>query len=272
MTQEILAAITGAWRDAHLLLCCTMDGVLSDNGERPGDVRVPSHRRALLSSLASLDSVSVCVASGRRLAQVQTALGRDRRVYYVGLRGLEIEGPRLSYFHLGAARSVDVLTPLAAALHGVTRETPGMVVEYRNLHLVVRLGWVRDPGVRDTVVRRVLEFTAPFARTHKLRVVECGHDIEILPDVHWTTGDAIRQIKLTTERQFGRCSVVVIGNGLGEDDAFAAVRDAGLAVHVGVSDVPVAFRVRSQDDVEAILLGLVKLGQAKLAPDAQIAR
>jgi trehalose-6-phosphatase len=234
-------------------------------------VRVPSYRRALLTSLASLDSVSVCVASGRRLAQVQSTVGRDRRVYYVGLRGLEIDGPRLSYFHLGAARSVDVLTPLAAVLDGVTRDTPGMVVEYRNLHVVVRLGWIHDPGARDAAVRRVLELIAPFARTHRLRVVECGDDIEILPDLQWTTADAIRQVKLTAERQFGRCSLVVIGNGRGRDDAFAAVRDAGMAVHVGAGDGPAAFRVASRDDVDAILLGLIKLGHALRDPcDARI--
>jgi trehalose-phosphatase len=271
MTHEIVAAINWTWRNAHLLLCCTLDGVLADDGERPGEVRVPASRRALLASLASLQSVTVCVASGRRLAQVQTIVGGDRRIYYVGLRGLEIDGPRLSFFHLRAARTVDVLTPLAALLHGVTRETPGMVVEYRNLHLVVRLGWVQDPGVRDACARRVLDLTSPFATTHRLRVVECGDTIEILPDVQWTTADAIRQIKLATERQFGRCAVVVIGNGRGRDDAFAAVRDDGLPVHVGNSDTPAAFRVESQDDVDAILLGLVKRGHAKLGPDARIA-
>jgi trehalose-phosphatase len=271
MTQDIVEAIDWAWRNTHLLLCCTLDGVLFDNGEQPGDVRVPSYRRALLASLASLESVSLCVASGRRLAQVQASVGHDRRVYYIGLRGLEIEGPRLSFFHLGAARTVDVLTPLAVALHGVIRDTPGMVVEYRNLHLVVRLGWVDDPAIRAAVARRVLDLAAPFAKTHRLRVVACGHDLEILPDVQWTMADAIRQIKLTTERQFGRCSVVVIGNGLGEDDAFGAVRDTGLAVHVGNSGAPAAFRVKSPEEVETILLGLVKLGNAKLGLGAQIA-
>jgi len=271
MTRSILAAINWAWRDSHLLVCCTLDGVLAERGEVPGDVYVPTSRRALTASLASLDTATFCVISGRRLSQIQATVGRDRRLYYVGLRGLEIEGPRLSFFHLGAARSADVLTPLAAMLQGLVREAPGLVVEYRNLHLAIRLGWVRDAEVRDAAARRVLELVAPFARTHRLRVVASGLDIEVLPDVRWTSEEAIREIKLATERQFGRTSVVVIGNGRGDEDAFGAVREAGLGVHVGAITGPAAFRARTQEEVEEVLLGLVKIGHTKLGPDARVA-
>lgn len=271
MTRNVLAAINWAWRNSHLLVCCTLDGVLAERSELPGDVRIPTSRRALLASMASLDTATVCVISGRRLSQIQTTVGRDRRVYYVGLRGLEIEGPRLSFFHLGAAQSADVLTPLAALLHGLVRETPGLVIEYRNLHLAVRLGWVHDAEARDAAARRVLDLVAPFARTHRLRVVASGLDIEVLPDVRWTPEEAIREIKLATERQFGKTSVLVIGNGRGDEDAFGAVRDGGLPIHVGAVAGPAAFHARTQNDVEEILLGIVKLGHTKLGPDAKVA-
>lgn len=271
MTRDIVAAINWAWRDSHLLLCCSLDGVLADRGEQPGDVRVPASRRALIASLASLHSASVCVSSGRRLAQTQATVGRDRRLHYVGLRGLEIEGPKLSFFHLGAARAADVLTPLAAVLHGVARETPGLVIEYRNLYVAVRMGWLVNENQRGATVQRVRDLVAPFARTHKLRIVQSGLDLEILPDVKWTTADAIREIKLATERQYGRCVPVVMGHALGEDDAFQAVRDSGLAIHVGESSSPAAFRLKSPEEVEAVLLGLVKIGHSKLGPDARIA-
>lgn len=271
MTREIVAAINWAWRDSHLLLCCALDGVLAEHGEHIGHVRMPASRRALLASLASLHSTSVCVSSGRRLAQVQALIGRDRRIHYVGLRGIEIEGPRLSFFHLGAARTADVLTPLAATLHTLARQTPGLVVEYRNLYLAVRLGWVTDAARREDIADRVRELAAPFARTHRLRLVTCGSDIEILPDVKWTTADAIREIRLSTERHYGRCATVVIGNAQGEDDVFDAVRDSGLAVHVGPVTGPAAFRANDGDEVEAVLLGLLKIGHGKLGPDARVA-
>jgi trehalose-phosphatase len=263
MTRDILSAIHWAWRDAHLLLCCSLDGVLAENGDQPGDVRVPSSRRALLASLASLDSITVCVSSGRRLNQIQSTIGRDRRMYYVGLRGLEIEGPGVSFFHLGAARSADVLTPLASLLHDVARETPGVVVEYRNLHVAVHLGWVANADTRMRIARRVQDLAAPFARTHRLRVLTCGTDIEILPDVRWTTADALREIKLAVERRSGRSVAVVMGNGIGEDDVFGLIHDSGLGIHVGESDAPAAFRVATQADVDEILLGLVTLGSGR---------
>jgi trehalose-phosphatase len=271
MTRDIVAAINWAWRDSHLLLCCALDGVLTERGEHPGHVRMPASRRALLASLASLDSASVCISSGRRLAQVQALIGRDRRIHYVGLRGLEIEGPRLSFFHLGAARIADVMTPLAAALHDLARQTPGLVVEYRNLYLAVRLGWLADAARREDVTDRVREFVAPFARTHRLRLVSCGSDLEVLPDVKWTTADAVREIRLSTERQHGRCTTVVMGNAEGEDDVFDAVRDSGLAIHVGRVTGPAAFRAVDSDEVEEVLLGLVKIGHRKLGPDARVA-
>jgi trehalose 6-phosphate phosphatase len=271
MTRDILGAITWSWRDSHLLVCSTLDGVLAEAGDLPGEVRVPTSRRALLASMASLDSATVCVVSGRRLAQVQSIVGRDRRVYYVGLRGLEIEGPRLSFFHLGAARTADVLSPLAAQLQELARDIPGLSVEFRNLHLAVRLGWVQDDFVRDIAAKRILELMAPFARTHRLRVVASGLDIEVLPDVKWTTAEALREIKLTTERQFGKTTMVFLGNGRGDEDGFAAVKDAGLAVHVGDGDEPAAFRLRTPDEVDALLLGLVKLGHSKLSVETRIA-
>lgn len=271
MTRDILSAITWSWRDSHLLVCSALDGVLTELGEAPGDVRLPTSRRALLASLASLDSATVCVVSGRRLAQVQSIVSRDRRVYYVGLRGLEIEGPRLSFFHLGAARTADVLSPLAAQLQELTREVPGLSVEFRNLHLAVRLGWVPDEFVREVAARRILDLMAPFARTHRLRVVRSGVDIEVLPDVKWTTTEALREIKLTAERQYGKTTVVFLGNGRGDEDGFGAVRDAGLAIHVGPGEGPAAFRLRTQDDVDELLLGLIRIGHSKLDVETRIA-
>jgi trehalose 6-phosphate phosphatase len=271
MTRDILGSITWSWRDTHLLVCGTLDGVLAENGEFPGEVRVPTSRRALLASMASLDSATVCVVSGRRLAQVQSIVSRDRRVYYVGLRGLEIEGPRLSFFHLGAARTADVLSPLAAELHEFAREIPGLSVEFRNLHLAVRLGWVHDDFIRDVAAKRILELMAPYAHTHRLRIAASGLDIEVLPDVKWTLAEAIREIKLTTERQFGKTTVVFLGNSRGDEDGFAAVRDGGLAVHVGNGQGPAAFRLRTQEEVDALLLGLVKLGHSKLSVETRIA-
>ncbi len=271
MTHDIVSAISWTWRSSHLLLCCSVDGVLTDVGDQPGDERVPASRRDLLASLASLDSVTMCVASGRRLAQLQSAVGRDRRLYYIGLRGMEIEGPQVSFFHLGAAQCADVLAPLATALHPLVREVPGLVVEYRNLYLAVRLAWLPHPATRQRVVEQVRELAAPFARTHRLRLVECGDDMEVLPDLKWTTADAIREVKLAVERVHGRCAVVVVGNGRGEDDAFGAVKDAGLAVHVGDSQAPAAFRLADAEAAEDLLLGLVKVGHGRRGPGLRIA-
>ena len=46
MTRDILSAITWSWRDSHLLVCSALDGVLTELGEAPGDVRLPTSRRA----------------------------------------------------------------------------------------------------------------------------------------------------------------------------------------------------------------------------------
>jgi len=271
MTRDIVAAVNRAWRDAHLLLCCTLDGVLTDRGDQPGDVWVPPSRRALVASLASQHAATVCVVSGRRLVQAQAIVGRDRRVHYVGLHGLEIEGPALSFFHLGAARAADGLTPLVVELHGIARETPGMVVEHRNLYLAARLSWVQGPGIREVAVSRVLERAAPFVRTHRLRVMTSGADIEFLPEVGWTTGHALREIRLATEREHGRCVTVALGHGGGHDEVFDSVNDSGIAVLVGDGTGPAVYRVSGGDEVDALLLGLVKMGHGKVTPDARTA-
>lgn len=271
MTRDIVAAVNWAWRDARLLLCCSLDGVLTDRGAQPGDVRVPPSRRALIASLASLHTASVCIVSGRRLPQAQAIVGRDRRVHYVGLHGLEIEGPALSFFHLGAARAADALTPLAVHLHGIARETPGLVVEYRSLYLAARFGWVENAGVREAAVNRVLQGAAAFVHTHRLRVVASGTDIEFLPDVAWTTNEAIREIRLAEERAHGRLVTVAIGHSAGRDEVFDAVKDGGIAIHVGDGTGPAVYRLTAGDALDELLLNLVRIGHAKLGPDARIA-
>lgn len=256
--DRIITAIQRGWRDRHLLLLLDFDGTLTGYTDDPREVRLAASRRALIASLARRPSVTIGIVSGRRLHEVREYFADDRRLYYAGLHGLEIEGPHLSFFHLEAARAVDALLSSAEAIETVVRMTPGAFLEDKGLSLAVHVRPVRDPRDRLAVMQRLREVAAPHLKANRLKLVVGSAVYELLPSVAWSKGDAAWVIKTALEMRRGRCWPVFIGDDATDEEAFEVIGADGVTVAVGDGPTRAAYRVKNPDEVERLLKCLAK--------------
>jgi trehalose-phosphatase len=71
---------------------------------------------------------------------------------------------------------------------------------------------------------------APHVRSGRLRLMHGAEIRELLPNVGWDKGSAVRWIAEHVEAQHGPAFVLYVGDDVTDEDAFRAVRGSGLAV------------------------------------------
>ena len=90
-----------------------------------------------------------------------------------------------------------------------------------------------DPARRQDVLHSAIEAARPWLDSGALKLLEASEAVELLPNIPWTKGDAVRWIVEDIEtraRQKAWC--IFFGDDVTDEEAFRAVRD-GLTVVVG---------------------------------------
>ncbi len=257
MIHDSLTSILGGWRGAHLCLIVDFDRALTHPAGRPSDTHLPAPRRAVVASLASLPSATVGLVSSRRVSQMRDFFGADRRLYYAGLRGLEIEGPHVSLLHLEAARAVDLLASTSATIEAAVRLVPGAFVEDRGLSIVVHVAAVPEPRDRAVLLRRVLDAASPHVQARRLSLLTRADAFELHANLAWSTADAVREITSAVERRKGRCWPVYIGDALASPEAFGEASRQGITITVGAGPGRSPFQLGGPEEVESLLMRLL---------------
>jgi len=228
-------------------------GTLAPIHDRPEDARLSEDMRLILRSVARV--AQVIVVSGRDLDEVSDLVGLQE-ITYAGSHGLEIRGPNL---RLELPGDIDVLNDLdratvdlTAALKTIsgarlTRKRFAIVVHYRR-----QAGG--DPDLVESAVKRV---QAHFPRLHLTGGKEV---IELLPDIDWDKGRAVRWLLSELGLDDPEVLPIYMGDDVTDEDAFRAVRGRGLGILVSERPQPSAalYRVRDTDHVAELLRHLAE--------------
>ncbi len=242
----------------RLLLLSDFDGTLCEFCATPEAVRLDAARRDLLNRLVRRPDVTLGLVSGRRLDDLRARVGLDAPVYYAGLHGLEIEGGGRSFVHGQIAAARGLLQVLARALAAHLSAIDGVLLENKELSVAVhtRLASAGGRAAARHVVERVV---GPHLERRTFRMLPGSAVLEILPDIAWTKGHAVRWIRADVERRHGPAWPVYLGDDETDEDAFDAVREDGLAIAVGDRESSAPMRLAGPPAVEAWLRGLASL-------------
>jgi trehalose-phosphatase len=255
MVPEVLAAINARPPRAHLVVLSDFDGTLASFDVDPTAPRLSAEARRALQTLASREDVTVGLVSGRRLDDLARRTLLPPRVYLAGLHGLEIRHGNHAWHHPDLVESHEVADQVAEAIRAAVGTVPGMTVEHKGVSITVHVRGV-DPSRRTAVLRTAVDAARSWLDSGALKALDANEAIELLPNIPWNKGDAVRWIVNDIEahaQQKAWC--IFFGDDVTDEEAFRAVRD-GLPVVVGQRPSLARLRLNSPADVATVLSGV----------------
>jgi trehalose 6-phosphate phosphatase len=251
-------------------LLTDVDGTISRITRRTHDATVRLKVRNALTHLTSELDV-VAVVTGRAVERAQRMVG-VAEASYVGNHGLEwlqdgvvVADPAAEAArpHLDAALEAIRARVAAADLH----------VEDKRVSVAVHYRIAADPPQVEHVLREIL---APFVEGQRLRLIQGGLVVNLLPALKIDKGEAARRLVA----KHGLRSVAFFGDDVTDLDAFRALhalRAEGhvqtLVIGVGNPESPPAVRAEADivlegvEEVERVLAALASRPPARQARD-----
>jgi trehalose-phosphatase len=233
------------------------DGTLVDFNVDPDAVSLPPPRQILLQTLAQRADLSAGFVSGRRIGDLRQRLPGDPSLFFAGLHGLEIEGPGLKFAHSAVSIAAPAISLLAKDLRRAVKTLPGVFVEDKTFAVVLH---VRGASKADRLhaTTRFNALAEPFLSDGTLRLQPGDSVLELLPNVDWAKGDAVRAIVRHVEVE-RREPVwpVYIGDDATDEDAFETIGNNGLTIAVGRRPAGAAFQLDGTASVECLLRSIL---------------
>lgn len=252
MVPEVLAAIDARPPRAHLVVLSDFDGTLASFDVDPSAPLLSDEARRALETLSSRTDVTVGLVSGRRVDDLDRRTQLPPHVYLAGLHGLEIRHGNHAWHHPDLVESHELADQVADAIHAAVGSVPGVRVEHKGVSITVHVRAV-DSSRRSAVLRTAVDASRTWLDSGALKVLDASEAIELLPNIPWNKGDAVRWIVDDVEthaRQKAWC--IFFGDDVTDEEAFRAVRD-GLSVVVGQRPSLARLRLASPADVATVL-------------------
>jgi trehalose-phosphatase len=209
------------------------DGTLTPIVERPEDAVLDEAMRERVRTLA--ENCLVALVSGRDVAFVIEQVAIPEALY-LGSHGFDMAAPAgMELSQERAGEFERFLAPLAQAessLESTLAAVPGARIERKKYAVAVHYRQVAEadiPAVEEAV-------DAELARQPLLRKTGGKKVFELRPDLDWDKGRALAWVLGLLGMDGDDVAPVYIGDDLTDEDAFAMVRSAGLAIVVGDGD------------------------------------
>ena len=252
MVLEVLAALDARPQHERLVLLSDFDGTLAAFDVDPTAPHLSLDTRHVLEKLAARDDVTVGLISGRRVDDLDRRTQLSSQVYLAGLHGLEIRHGAISWHHPDLVESRDLTDAVAAALKDAVGNVPGVRFEHKEVAVTVHVRGVKTEARRD-VLRAAKEAVRPWLDTGAFKQLDASEAIELLPNIPWTKGDAVRWIVEDVEAQARQPAwCVFFGDDVTDEDAFHAI-SRGLTIVVGRRPSAARMRLSSPADVATVL-------------------
>jgi trehalose 6-phosphate phosphatase len=262
MVSRVLAAIDGRPSNEQLVMLSDFDGTLAPYHPDPAAPTLSADIKDVLETLATRHDTAVGLVSGRRLDDLDLRTRLSRHVYLAGLHGLEIRHEAQAWHHPDLVDSREVTDVVTKAIADRVGHIRGVKLEHKGVAVTVHVRAVA-PHLRDEVLCSARDAASAWLDAGTIKAIGAHYAVELLPNIGWTKGDAVRWILEDVERRVGRPAwCVFFGDDETDEDAFRAI-DRGLTVVVGRRPSAARMRLRSPSEVANVLARLNGNGHAK---------
>ncbi|MDD3089215.1 MAG: trehalose-phosphatase [Candidatus Omnitrophica bacterium] len=251
-TVKGISKILSADKKKPLFLFLDFDGTIAPLRKRPGDAFLPRGTHRILKKLASGKNVTLVIITGRSLKDIAGRVGIKKAVY-AGNHGLEIKGQGVHLSVKGLEKAKTAVKELSRVLKRKLAKIKGVIVEDKYVTISVHYRMTPDRKV-PAVMESVLSEVSYYEKKNILRSSGGKKIIEIKPDVKWDKGKAALYIvKRLKAVRAGSPLVVYMGDDRTDEDAFRALGDKGITIHVGTGRTDARYSVKGTGEVRALL-------------------
>lgn len=242
-------------KDKKTAVFLDYDGCLTPIVKDPARALLSEDMRQVLRSLAN--ECLVAVVSGRDRADVAGLVQLDN-LYFAGSHGFDITGPGgVKAEPADAKETLPELDQAEKELQSRLQHVAGAMVERKRYAIAVHYRNVADKQVQEviTTVDKVL------ARHQALKKGLGKKIVELKPNLDWHKGKAVLWLLDKLGLQEQEVLPLYIGDDITDEDAFAALQEAGMGILVGEHEEKTAARYRLQDvaQVQTFLQELTQL-------------
>ncbi len=209
----------------ELLLFFDYDGTLTPIVEKPDLAKLDEEMRGLLKETSK--KFKLAIVSGRPIEEVKS-LVEIKDIFYAGNHGFKIEGPNFNFIFPPAEKMSSLISQLKAEFVEKLSSIEGVLIEDKQFSLAVHYRLVKE----EAKVKEIRNFVKDVLKDNpSLRLMEGKKVLEIIPDIDWDKGKALRHIVQTLGREEDSL-VVYLGDDTTDEDAFRVVRTQGLPILV----------------------------------------
>jgi len=213
--------------DKKLVFFLDYDGTLTPIVASPELAVISQEMKQAVIELSKIHTVAV--VSGRMREDVQNLVG-IKGIFYAGSHGFDIKGPGgFTMIHPIAEKTIPLVSEIIEQLKQTLQDMEGVLIEekkfsvavhYRNLKKQENLPFI-EKTVNDIIQQH-----------NQLRLLKGKKVFEILPNIDWDKGKAVRWIMNALEIPWDKTSVFYIGDDTTDEYAFRTVVTRGTAIMV----------------------------------------
>lgn len=213
--------------DKKLVFFLDYDGTLTPIVESPELAIIKEAMKQTVKKLATIHTVAV--VSGRMREDVQNLLG-IQGIFYAGSHGFDIKGPGgFAMIHPLAKRTIPLITKITKQLKEKLQNFEGVLIEEKKFSMAAHYRKVKNQEDLQHIKIIVNEIIQKY---DELRLLKGKKVFEILPNIDWDKGKAIRWIMNALKIPWETTSTLYIGDDTTDEYAFRAVSTRGTAMLV----------------------------------------
>ncbi|MCF7894213.1 MAG: trehalose-phosphatase [Candidatus Omnitrophica bacterium] len=207
------------------------DGTLTPIVERPDMAKISDSMQDTVKKLAQKFPVSI--VSGRMREDVQSLVG-IKDLFYAGSHGFDIKGPNFEVIQPKAKEVIPLVTKIITDLHSKLDKIEGVIIEEKKFSVAVHYRLVKE----EDEIKKIKELVDSIISNNKenLKLLSGKKVFELLPNMEWDKGKAIRWITESMKVDWQTTSIVYIGDDTTDEYAFSAIRTRGTGILVSEED------------------------------------
>jgi trehalose 6-phosphate phosphatase len=241
----------------RLIFFLDYDGTLTPIVSRPDLAIVSEEMKNTVEKLSKL--YTVAIVSGRFRKDVENLLGIEN-LFYAGSHGFDILGPGFEMIHPEAKKAISVVSEITAKLKKELEGIEGTLVEEKKFSVAAHYRLVEN----EEDIAKIQDLVESIARDkEEVRLMHGKKVFELLPNIDWDKGQAIRWIMDALKIPWEDATVVYIGDDVTDEFAFRAIRTRGVPILVSTEDrfSSADFILTQPDDVKKLFDRLIDVGK-----------
>ena len=213
--------------DKKMVFFLDYDGTLTPIVDSPELAVITDDMKQTVEQLAKIHTVAI--VSGRMREDVQNLVG-IKGLFYAGSHGFDIKGPGgFSMIHPVAEKTIPLVSEIIEQLKDKFRHIEGALVEEKKFSVAAHYRKVKNQ--KD--LKFIEESVNSIVQKHdELRLLKGKKVFEILPNIDWDKGKAIRWIMNALEIPWDTTSAFYIGDDTTDEYAFRTIITRGTAIMV----------------------------------------